>query len=91
MPRVPIITAQGLSYPDKSEQDYKQELEEFIATTGGPGYYEFDVSNLRPGECKWLSCGMLIRPVDGKVKMHYHIHSAHSTGSISDSIEIDTT
>ena len=51
-----------LSQPQKTEEDYKEELKEFIASTSGHGYYEFDVANLRPNECKWLSGGMLIKP-----------------------------
>jgi len=87
IPKVPIFTTNGLSLPDKTEEDYKDELEEFIASTGGRGYYEFDVTSLRPGECRWLCCGMLIRPVDGKVKVHYQIHSSNSTGDLNGRLE----
>lgn len=87
-PRTPIFTSYGLQQPDKTAEDYKQELEEFIASTGGKGYYEFDVANLRPGECRWLCCGMLIRPIDGKIKIHYQIHSKYSSGDLSDTLEM---
>jgi hypothetical protein len=47
------------------------------------GYYEFDVQTLRPGECRWLSTGMLIKPVDGEIEVNYRIHSDHSSGNLS--------
>lgn len=90
IPRSPIFTSNGLSQPDKTAEDYKQELEEFIASTGGCEYYEFDVASLRPSECRWLCCGMLIRPVDGKVKVHYQIKSKYSSGDLSGMLEIKT-
>ena len=88
IPKVPILTANGFSQPDKTKDDYRQELEEFIASTGGRGYYEFNVTSLRPGECRWLCYGMLIRPVDGKVVVHYQIHSKNSSGDLSDTLEM---
>ena len=56
--RMPIPTANGFRYPAKSEKDYVLELKEFIATAKGRDYYEFDVGNLRPNECKWLCYGL---------------------------------
>lgn len=88
IPKVPILTANGFSQPDKTKDDYRQELEEFIASTGGRGYYEFNVTSLRPGECRWLCYGMLIRPVDGKIVVHYQIHSKNSSGDLSDTLEM---
>ena len=85
--RTPILTANGLGYPEKSEKDYALELKEFIATSNGRDYYEFDVSNLRPNECKWLCCGLLIKPVDNAIKITYHIRSAHSTGNLNGTLE----
>ena len=83
MPTLPVLDPYGRpSQPQKTEEDYKEELEEFIASTGGRGYYEFDIANLRPGECKWFSYGMLIKPTNGKIKIHYQIHSAHSMGDL---------
>lgn len=87
-PKTPILIPNGFSQPDKTEDDYKQELGEFIASTRGNGYYEFDVERLRPNECRWLCCGMLIRPVDGIVKVHYQIQSAYSMGNLSDTLEM---
>lgn len=75
------------SQPQKTEEDYKEELEELISSTNGRGYYEFDVDNLRPNECRWLNGGMLIKPINGKVKVHYQIHSAYSMGDLSGTLE----
>lgn len=86
--RTPILTSSGFRQPDKTEEDYRQELETYIASTCGKGYYEFDVTNLRPNECRWLSYGMLLRPVDGKVKVHYQIRSKYSTGDLSGILEM---
>ena len=88
IPKAPVITAGGLSQPNKTEKEYKLELEEFIALTDGRGYYEFDVASLRPGECRWLCCGMLIKPTDGKIKVHYRIHSARSMGDLDGTLEM---
>lgn len=90
IPKAPIMTRNGFSQPDKTEEDYKQELEEFIALTGGRGYYEFDVEILRPGECKWLCCGMLVKPVYNEVKVHYQIRSKNSTGDLNGVLEMKT-
>lgn len=89
IPKTPIIITNGFAQPDKTEEDYKMELEEYIASTGGRGYYEFNVANLRPGECRWLCCGMLIRPIDGKVLIHYQVHSKYSLGDLSDILEME--
>lgn len=86
--KAPVITPSGLSQPPKTEIDYKLELEEFIASTDGRGYYEFDIASLRPGECRWLCCGMLIKPADGEVKVHYQIHSARSMGNLKGILEM---
>ena len=91
IPQVPIIPASGLSQPEKTETDYKLELEEFIASTDGRGYYEFDIAQLRPRECRWLCCGMLIKPTDDKIKVHYQIHSASSMGDLDGTLEMEMT
>lgn len=85
--RMPIPTANGFRYPAKSEKDYVLELKEFIATANGRDYYEFDVGNLRPNECKWLCYGLLIKPVDNAIKITYHIRSAHSSGNLSGTLK----
>lgn len=85
--RMPMPTANGLAYPAKNEKDYALELQEFIAKTDGQGYYEFDVDALRPGECKWLCCGMLLKPIDGRISIAYRIHSSHSAGDLTGTLE----
>lgn len=90
IPRTPVFTANGISQPEKTAADYKSELDDFIASTGGRGYYEFDVASLRPGECRWFCQGMLIKPIDGKVKAHYQIHSAHSMGDLEGTLDLET-
>lgn len=85
--RTPILTANGFAYPRKNEKDYALELQEFVAKTDGQGYYEFDVDALRPGECKWLCCGMLLKPIDGRINITYRIHSSHSTGDLVGTLE----
>lgn len=88
IPRIPVLTANGFSQPDKTAADYKKELEDYIASTGGNGYYEFDITALRPGECKWLCGGMLIRPIDNEVKVRYQIRSKNSLGNLSGSLDL---
>ena len=87
IPKTPILTSNGFMYPDKTEEDYKNELEEFIASTEGRGYYEFYIENLRPNECRWFSYGLLIKPVDNTIIFNYQIHSAHSTGYLQGTLE----
>ena len=88
IPKSPILTEYGFRQPDKTKEDYKLELEEYIASTQNRGYYEFNINSLRPNECKWMSTGMLIRPVNGQVIVSYRIHSAHSTGELSGKLEL---
>lgn len=88
MPKAPIFNGHGFQQPDKTKEDYKSELEEFIASSNGRGYYEFDIQTLRPGECRWLSTGMLIKPIDGIVKVNYRIHSDHSSGNLSGELKL---
>lgn len=85
--QIPIFTEHGPALPAKDEEDYALELQEFIATTDNKGYYEFNVESLRPGECKWLCCGMLLKPVDSTVMITYQIHSSHSAGDLNGSLE----
>ncbi len=89
MPKTPIFNGHGFQQPDKTEEDYKSELEEFIAVSNGRGYYEFNIQALRPGECRWLSTGMLIKPIGGIVKVNYRIHSDHSSGNLSGELKME--
>lgn len=59
--KTPVLIDGRLQYLGKDEQDYEDELREYIATSAGPGYYEFEVESLRPNECKWLSQGLLVK------------------------------
>ena len=88
IPKRPVFNGYGFSEPAKTEEDYKEELDEYIASTDGRGYYEFNVQGLRPNECRWFSKGILIRPVDGEVRLSYRIHSAHSDGNLSGILEL---
>lgn len=84
-----IMTPHGIDLEEKNEEDYALELQEFIATTGGRGYYEFIVDSLRPGECKWMCCGLLIKPIDKVINITYQIHSTYSSGDLTDTLEWD--
>lgn len=88
-PYHPPDSLPGLYGRKKDGEDYKEELEEFIANSMGSGYCEFNVKSLRPRECRWFSQGLLIKPVEGKVKLKYQIHSAHSTGDLSGELELE--
>ena len=88
IPKTPVYNGYGFSQPEKTEVDYKQELQEFIASTGGRRYYEFNIANLRPSECRWLCYGMLVRPINGEVKLNYQIHSTYSMGDLSGILEM---
>lgn len=88
MPKTPILTATGWTYPGKTEEDYEQELKEYIATSKGTKYYEFEILGLRPGECKWMNSGMLVKPVDNTVTINYRIQSSHSTGNLEGNLSI---
>ena len=88
IPKTPILTSHGFSQPDKTEEDYKMELEEFIASTQERGSYEFYIKSLRPNESKWLPFGLLIKPADNTVAISYQIHSTHSTGDLRGSLNL---
>ena len=90
-PRIPIYTKNGFVDPPKTAEDYKTELECFIASTNGKGYYEFFVRCLRPGECRWFSEGMLLKPEAGNLALSYRIHSDHSTGESNGKLELKSS
>lgn len=84
----PPVFANGmLQYPGKDEQDYENELQEYIASPVVLEYYEFNVDSLRPNECKWLSQGLLVKPNKG-FKIRYQIHSAYSSGDLSGELKL---
>lgn len=81
--KMPTPVLPGFFDKGKSDEDYEDELEKYIMTPAASGAYEFDVSSLRPSECKWLSRGLLLRPEDRCIKLNYHIHSTKSSGDLS--------
>ncbi len=87
-PKIPIYTGYGFSEPEKTAEDYLAELEDYIMPSTGDGYYEFDVTSLRPGECKWFTQGMLMAPSAEGITVEYHIHSAHSSGELSGKLSV---
>lgn len=89
-PRSPILTENGFEYPPKTAEDYKTELEWYIASAAGNDFYEFEVYSLRANECCWLGQGLLMKPVDGNIVLNYRIHSDHSTGELSGKLELNT-
>ena len=86
-PEVPLLDGFGYSRPSKTEKDYKEELEQFIASSDGQGHYEFDVRQLRPNECRWLSKGILVKPIEKRISIHYQIYSSHSDGTQNGTLE----
>lgn len=86
-PEVPVLDGFGYSRPKKTEKDYKEELEQFIASSDGHGHYEFDVRQLRPNECRWLSKGILVKPIEKRISIHYQIYSSHSDGTQNGTLE----
>ena len=80
--KTPMMINGRLQYPGKDEQDYEDELQEYIAAPTGLGYYEFEVDSLRPSESKWLNRGLLVKINEG-FRIQYQIHSVHSMGDLS--------
>lgn len=85
---LPLLLDGRRIYSGKTEVDYAEELQQFIATSASGNYYEFDIAKLRPNECKWLCCGMLIKPHDDKIILRYQIHSARSAGNLHGILEM---
>lgn len=83
IPKAPLFNGSGYSTSFKTENDYKEELKEFIASSDRNRHYEFDIQKLRPNECRWLSTGMLIKPIENRISVHYQIHSTHSDGTLN--------
>lgn len=78
---IPIPTIYGLRTPEKDKNDYEKEIQEYLACSSG-SYYEFEVCRLRPNECRWLSRGILIRPIENRIHLEYQIYSSHSSGDL---------
>lgn len=88
-PSFPIVTPSGVMMHGKTAEDYRMELEDYIASTEGKGYYEFYVRAIRPNECYWLSQGILVKPVGGRIALKYRIHSQNSTGDLQGKLTAD--
>ena len=87
-PQIPRVTPWGLAEPEKDDEDYVNELSEYIVTKDSANVYEFQVQRLRPGECRWLSQGLLIKKDDErKPTITYRILSSKTTGSMEGTIE----
>lgn len=63
--------------------DYERKLEEYIMPPQGQSYYNFHVASLRPAECRWLCCGILVIPSESGVTLEYKIYSEQSNGELT--------
>ena len=86
--KTPVLINGSLQYPGKDEEDYENELQDYIAAPVGTDYYEFEVECLRPSEVRWLSQGMLVKPDEEGIKIQYQIQSKYSSGDLSGELEI---
>jgi hypothetical protein len=59
LPKVHLTPYGSIETDSESGKQYTNKLSEFIMTPAGQSYYSFEVSALRPGECRWLCCGIL--------------------------------
>jgi len=74
--------------PAKDEDDIEDEMQEYIATPLQSDFYEFKLDNLRPGECKWVGQGMLIKPSEEEVCLKYKIYSSKLGKSIDGELHL---
>lgn len=83
---IPTLDAFGrMSTPASNEDDYEEELQEFIQDVdeGTEREYSFAIGALRPNETLWLDKVLLIKPVDGKIILEYSLKSNNTTGHIA--------
>lgn len=66
--------------------EYEKDMKNLIASPAGEGYYEFNISSLRPNETKWLDPLILLKPVDNEIRIKYSITSEKSSGTVSDEL-----
>ncbi len=85
----PTFDLPGFSQRGKTNKDYEEELQVYIAKTSGKRYYEYTVKSLNPKECCWLSPGMLVKPADNTLVLSYRITSANSTGELSGTLVLN--
>ena len=83
---IPTLDAFGrMSTPASNEDDYEEELQEFIQDVdeGTEREYSFAIGALRPNETLWFDKVLLIKPVDGKIILEYSLKSNNTTGHIA--------
>lgn len=71
--------------------DYERELKKYIVSPidTNNSEIEFNVSDLRPKEKKWLGGSILLRPKAQKVSFLYFIKSQYSSGELCGAIEYE--
>ena len=86
--RIPRVhfTLRGYEKDKENEEDYENNLKQFILEPADETHYSTTLTCLRAGESKLLSGGILIRPLKEKITINYSIHSACSTGVIKGSL-----
>lgn len=85
IPTIKAIPKIGL-WGDSSEfdeEDYENELKEFVATPSNSNSYIFQITSLQPQETKWLGGVLLLRTENTDVKISYSIRSNNSDGSLT--------
>lgn len=87
VPPKPHVDLLGEKQDTEDDEDYENNLQQFILTPESKTHYNTIISRLRAKESRWLSGGILVKPVDGEVKIDYCIHSALLTGEIKGSLE----
>lgn len=83
---IPSLDALGhFSTPASDEDDYAEELQEFIQDVdeNTDKEFSFTIGALRPNETLWLDKVLLIKPIDGKIILEYSLKSNNTTGHIS--------
>ena len=88
-PSHPFPISDTFFTPAKDEDDIEDDMQEYIATPLQSDFYEFKLDNLRPGECKWIGQGMLIKPSGAKVCLKYQIYSSKLGKSIDGELHCD--
>ena len=83
LPKVHLTPYGSIETDSESGEQYADKLTEYIMTPAGKSYYSFEVSALRPGECRWLCCGILVRPANHRVSLQYKVLSTYAGGEIT--------
>ena len=83
---IPTLDASGkLSFSNSNKEDYENELKEYVKEPdeGTKNEFSFEIFSLRPSEIVWLDKVLLIKPVDKRIVIQYHLKSKNTTGNIS--------